>query len=360
MQAPKSDEDDSPMVPNPANQEESKAEEGNSQSLSSPAGAGYNFVEVDYPDIFRQFVILGWTAFGGPAAHIALFRKTFIEELKWMPDSVFMEFFALGQCLPGPTSTQVSFAIGVVKKGIYGGLLSGMLFQYPGLLMMTIIGWVAADFDWKNDRLQGFAAGLSAVGVALVAGAALALTTKTCPDKPRKCLCILACCVAMVYSTAWVFPALILLGGIVTYAKDQMDGAPVAEAPGNEGIDSLGVSKTGGAMLIGTWIGILILTVIMVNTLPYEGAAKGIFWFESFFRTGSIIFGGGQVVLPLIVNELVKETTVCNLGVDGVEICSPVPDYMAHNYNFSDPRLPLLLKRRTPSHHGRSITHSAP
>ena len=90
-------------------------------------------VKASYKDIFWSFVLMGWTAFGGPAAHIGIFEKVFVEAKRWMlPDRV-PTSCSPGQCMPGPTSTQVSFAIGVVQKGIPGGLMSGMLFQYPGL-----------------------------------------------------------------------------------------------------------------------------------------------------------------------------------------------------------------------------------
>ena len=78
-------------------------------------------------DLVRSFFLLGWTAFGGPAAHIALFRSMFVNGAgghpKWMTDETFLEIFALGQCLPGPTSTQVSFAIGILLAGPCGGLI---------------------------------------------------------------------------------------------------------------------------------------------------------------------------------------------------------------------------------------------
>lgn len=79
--------------------------------------------------------------------------QTFIQKLKWMSESVFMELFALGACLPGPTSTQVSFALGAVKRGIPGGLLGGILFQHPGLIMMTLVGVGAAKFLTESNHL---------------------------------------------------------------------------------------------------------------------------------------------------------------------------------------------------------------
>lgn len=83
--------------------------------------------------------------------------QTFIQKLKWMSDGVFVELFSLSSCLPGPTSTQVSFGLGAVKKGIRGGLLGGVLFQYPGLLIMSAVGVGAAKF-LNNDHWWSHAA----------------------------------------------------------------------------------------------------------------------------------------------------------------------------------------------------------
>ena len=236
-----------------------------------------SFVQVGYKDIFQQFILLGWTAFGGPSAHIALFQKIFIEKLNWMSASLFMELFALSQCLPGPSSTQVSFSIGVVKKGILGGLMSGMLFQYPGLIMMALIGWGANSVDWQNDTLQAFASALGAVGVALVAGSAFALSVKTCPDRETRALNLLSTVVAYLYTSWWIFPALIAFGGAVTLIRDR--NAPVNEAPGKEGIESLGVGKPAGALLLVAWLAVLVAVITLRNSgYPYEGAGRALYW----------------------------------------------------------------------------------
>eukprot|EP00882_Tetradesmus_deserticola_P027131 GHRQ01029998.1.p1 GENE.GHRQ01029998.1~~GHRQ01029998.1.p1 ORF type:complete len:187 (+),score=69.32 GHRQ01029998.1:572-1132(+) len=85
------------------------------------------YADVSYADIAKQFSILGWTGFGGPAAHIGMFQRRLVEKLHWMSDEVYGELFALGQFLPGPTSTQVSFAVGIVKKGVTGESPAGDL-----------------------------------------------------------------------------------------------------------------------------------------------------------------------------------------------------------------------------------------
>ena len=223
---------------------------------------------------------------------------------------------------------QVSFAIGLLKKGVSGGLLSGMLFQYPGLLMMSIIGFLAEKIDWENNLFKGFASGLGSVGVALVVGAAIGLSAKTAPDRETKLLNLIAAVVSYMYTSAWIFPALILFGGIVTYIRDLKK--PVNEAPGDEGIQSYGMSKVGGACLILLWAVILVVCIVLrTAVLDYQGSAMALYWFETFYRIGSYIFGGGQVVLPLIVEQVVQYTDKCEV-IEGLEQCKRVPDYLAY------------------------------
>ena len=76
--------------------------------------------DTTYGDIFRAFILMGWTAFGGPAAHIGIFQKVFVNGKKWISSTIFAELLSLGQCMPGPTSTQVSFALGVTQRGVLG------------------------------------------------------------------------------------------------------------------------------------------------------------------------------------------------------------------------------------------------
>ncbi len=108
-----------------------------------------------FADIFRAFVLMGWTAFGGPAAHIGIFQKVFVDGKKWISSTIFAELLSLGQCMPGPTSTQVSFALGVTQRGVLGGLLSGGLFQYPGLILMTLAGAGAAEGGYVARDSRG-------------------------------------------------------------------------------------------------------------------------------------------------------------------------------------------------------------
>mmetsp|Transcript_49324 Transcript_49324/g.142945 ORF Transcript_49324/g.142945 Transcript_49324/m.142945 type:complete len:502 (+) Transcript_49324:128-1633(+) len=284
-------------------------------------------VTVGFGDIARNFVLMGWTAFGGPAAHVGLFQKTFVEQKKWMSIDVFTELFAVCQCMPGPSSTQMSFALGTTKKGVLGGLLSGILFQYPGAFAMTALGltaseWASAQVMRDNTWLAGLVGGLSAAGVALVASAAIGLWNKACAAPDARVLAGF-CCVVLLYFSAemitppdrdgrkamWIFPLLIIFGGVVTYVyRGPLEGggsANAAEAAQDSSIEHFGVGKGVGIVLIMVVALVFVGSFIASNTLEYQDSMH-LHWFSAFWRTGTVIWGGGQVVLPLLENEVVS------------------------------------------------------
>ena len=236
------------------------------------------FTQVGYLTILRQFAVLGWTAFGGPAAHIATFEQVFVERKTWLSSNVFTEFLALGyvphqtqpprprdrprhrladlpfslspaslsphrQCIPGPTSTQMAFAIGVVKRGTLGGLLSGAMFLHPGFIMMSIIGATTGGYlSEPSAVVKGLVAGFTAVAIALVAGAAASLGRKICKDRVTLCICTFSIFVTVYARQAWVMPLLMVLGAAVTtgaYRKKDLS----EEAAGTKGEGS---DKSGG------------------------------------------------------------------------------------------------------------------
>ncbi|KAG6546492.1 hypothetical protein Mapa_012041 [Marchantia paleacea] len=269
-------------------------------------------VDIGYKDIAKQFSLLGWTAFGGPSAHIALFEKRLVEKLHWMSLDIYAELFALGQCMPGPTSTQVSFAIGTIKKGVKGGLLSGVLFQYPGAIIMCCIGVFAAK-QLENPRaaLDGMVAGVSAVGVALVASAAKSMASKLCRGPLLASLCTIATIVAYYWPKAYTFPCLIIAGGLVTLLWDLYKKQPLPDIKvRDQSVRSHGVSMPFGGLLLIMWITVLVVSIVLVNVL--HDAPRLLRLWEVFYRIGSIIFGGGQVVLPMLYEGVVQRTCDTN------------------------------------------------
>jgi chromate transporter len=280
-------------------------------------------VEATWRELIKQWFILGCTAFGGPAAHIAIFQRLFVDKLHWLTMHVFTELLMLGQCMPGPTSTQFGFALGVLKKGLSGGLVSGVLFQGPGFLILAILGWVASKvLDDPPDWLTGIVAGLAAAGIALVASAAKSLLRNICKGRVLEVIATTSGVVAYYYPRQWTFPSLIILGGLATLIINRNVIYNVAGS--TDGVDRLGLNKLGGAILLTVWVVVLVTTIVLAADIPYKDA-KELHWFASFYRTGSVIFGGGQVVLPMLFNEVVDQTctsVVTNNGTSTEETCT--------------------------------------
>lgn len=169
-------------------------------------------------------------------------KQRLVSKLRWMSDEVYAELFALAQCIPGPASTQVSFAVGTFKRGVPGGLLSGVLFQYPGAIIMTAVGVFAAKYlESPQGWLEGLTAGVSAVGVAMVASAGKAMAGKLCTGWLRAAICTAAVVISYYWPQAYTFPAVIVAGGLVTLLWSWLRKEPVAQA-------AVSWEKRGGGM----------------------------------------------------------------------------------------------------------------
>ncbi|GIL78703.1 hypothetical protein Vretifemale_8108 [Volvox reticuliferus] len=183
--------------------------------------------------------------------------------------------------------------------------MSGALFQYPGAVVMTVVGAGAARFLTDNRKwLDGIVAGLSAVGVALVASAAKGLLMKLCNTKVTAIVGTLAAAAAIYWSEPWLYPLLIVLGFIVTNITERKKDCRLT---GNDGgVESLGFDMLGGGVLIGAWLVVLAVVLALARTV-YKHGDGPLNWFEVFYRIGSIIYGGGQVVLPMLLTDVVQK-----------------------------------------------------
>lgn len=335
-EAPRATNDDEPQQPRAPERQgtSSSLKDSESNGACDAAGAGDAGGAVaqgeepairsaGYREVAREFFVLGWTAFGGPAAHIGMFKQRFVEKLRWVTINVFTELLMLSQCLPGPSSTQMGFSLGIFKKGLAGGMLSGVLFQGPGLLMLSLLGWAAAEvLDSPPAWLLGAVAGLAAAGIALVASAARSLVSSICKGRLLQVLCTMAAVIAYYYPKPWTFPSLIVAGGLITTVANWHVTVKVEER-NVEGIEKLGFNKTLGLLLILCWIGILVGALVGSANTDY-GSHKYLHWFATFFRTGSVIFGGGQVVLPMLYNDVVSSS--CAYVAGGGQDCKDAPD----------------------------------
>ena len=236
---------------------------------------------------------LGLTSFGGPIAHLGYFREEYVEQRKWIDEQSYADLVALCQFLPGPASSQVSIAIGILRARFLGGIAAWIGFTLPSALALIAFGLGIGAFAGAGDA--GWLHGLKVVAVAVVAQAVWGMARSLCPDRERATIAILAAIVTLAWPSA--------LGQLSSIVIAGLTGAMIF--PGQT--SSLPASmrfpiakKTG----IAAWI---IFFVLLVG-LPFSrqiSPSHALEVFDSFFRVGSLVFGGGHVVLPLLQTEVV-------------------------------------------------------
>jgi len=245
-----------------------------------------------YIEIIKASTKLGLTSFGGPAAHIGYFRDEYVQKRKWLDDKLYADLVALCQFLPGPASSQVGISIGILRGGLLGGVLSWIGFTLPSVLLLMGFAWImmqTGSFD------SGWIQGLKIVAVAVVAHALLGMGKSLTPDRIRITVAMIAAAGTLLVPTAWGQILIIILAGLfgVFYYRNE-EKPEVVDMPLTFG------RKTG----IIAWVLFFTLLIVLPIFRPFvQSAAYAIF--DTFYRVGSIVFGGGHVVLPMLEREVV-------------------------------------------------------
>jgi chromate transporter len=245
-------------------------------------------------EVLLVFLRLGLTSFGGPVAHIGYFREEFVTRRRWLDEKGYADLVALGQFLPGPASSQVGFALGVLRRGLPGGVAAWLGFTMPSALVMLL---AAYGVDALTGGIgQGVVHGLKLVAVAVVAQAVWGMANGLCPDRPRATLAILTTVGLLLLPSAVTQLGMLLVGaaaGLVLYRQAAVTGSD----------DALPFKiPPAGAVLA------LALFPVLLVGLPILAAATGSHAAETadaFYRAGSLVFGGGHVVLPLLERAMV-------------------------------------------------------
>ena len=242
--------------------------------------------------VFLAFLALGLTSFGGPVAHIGYFREAFVARRRWMDERGYADLVALCQMLPGPTSSQVGIGIGLTKAGLAGAVAAWVGFTAPSAILLIALGYgvVASDDGIPAGLLRG----LGAVVVAVVAQAVWGMARTLCPDPPRVTIAVLAAAAVLGVGGAPAQVAVIATGGLVGFLclRDETAAAP---EPGRVAP----VSVIAIASLVLFFV-LLVLLPVLASTWPSQGLALA----DSFYRSGSLVFGGGHVVLALLKAEV--------------------------------------------------------
>lgn len=240
------------------------------------------------------FLRLGCTSFGGPVAHLGYLREEFVVRRRWLDDVAFADLVALCQFLPGPASSQVVYALGMQRAGLSGALVASACFTLPSAVLMILFAYgVIAMGDL---RAAGWLHGLKVAAVAVVAQAVWGMGRRLCPDAVRIGLALTAAAVLLLVPGATVQVGVIVAGAAVGWLLYRQNVSASHTAPAGLARSHLwaaGVLCACGALLV---------------ALPLVAAATGsqpLAVFDSFYRAGSLVFGGGHVILPMLRAEVV-------------------------------------------------------
>jgi chromate transporter len=247
-------------------------------------------------EVFRVFLGLGLTSFGGPIAHLGYFREAFVVRRKWISERAYADLVALCQFLPGPASSQVGMAIGLQRAGYLGLLAAWTGFTLPSAILLVAFAYGASALGAEAGT--GWIQGLKAAAVAVVAHAVFGMARSLTPDKERATVAVVAMVLAMLVPTALGQIGAIAAGLLIGLAWLRPEVKTTAD-----GRDSLAVSVRRT-----TAIAALAAFAILLAGLPALAALSGnsaLALFDSFYRAGSLVFGGGHVVLPLLQAEIV-------------------------------------------------------
>ncbi|TWT11142.1 chromate efflux transporter [Planomicrobium sp. CPCC 101079] len=264
-----------------------------------------------YIEILKASTKLGLTSFGGPTAHLGYFREEYVAKRKWLDDKAYADLVALCQFLPGPASSQVGISIGILRGGLFGGFLSWFGFTMPSVILLMLFALLITNGSFDSGWLQG----LKIVAVAVVAHALLGMGKSLAPDKPRVAIAVGAASAILLVPTAWAQIAIIILAGIIGYVLYRKEKAPDTIRL------ALAVSKKTGmaawALFFGLLVGLPLLRPV-IDSVYYA-------IFDIFYRVGSIVFGGGHVVLPMLEREVVPVWMSPDLFISGYGAAQAVP-----------------------------------
>lgn len=245
-------------------------------------------------EVLLVFLRLGLTSFGGPVAHLGYFREEFVARRKWLSEHAYADLVALCQFLPGPASSQVGMAVGLSRAGYAGALAAWVAFTLPSALALVLFAFgVAALGDASGSA---WLHGLKVAAVAVVAQAVLGMMRSLAPDKERATLAVLAAIIALAVPTAWGQVGAIALGGLVGVTLLRNGAAPTDHVA-----MPLPVSRASGATALAVFFALL----IGLPLLAAQTSSEAIDLVDAFYRSGSLVFGGGHVVLPLLQAEVV-------------------------------------------------------
>ncbi len=244
-------------------------------------------------EVFLVALRLGLTSFGGPVAHLGYFQNEYVERRRWLSPEAYAEVIALSQALPGPASSQVGISVGLLRAGYLGGLLAWLGFTLPSAAALVAFGFGVSAIGSVED--EEWLHGLKLAAVAIVALAVWSMARSLAADRERATIAILAAIVVLSWDAAVAQVVVIAAGGVIgwhLFRTLPLSSAIEVRAP------------IGRNVAIAAWVVFLVL-LAGLPVVAAVGDRQALSLFDSFYRSGSLVFGGGHVVLPLLDREVV-------------------------------------------------------
>jgi chromate transporter len=251
-------------------------------------------------EVLLVFLRLGLTSFGGPIAHLGYFHEEFVVRRRWLDEKTYADLVALCQFLPGPASSQVGLAIGLSRAGYLGSLAAWVGFTMPSAIALVLFAYGVEAFGGALG--SGWLHGLKVVAVAVVAQAVLSMMRSLTPDRERATLAVVATVLVIAIPSAWGQIGAIVLGGVAGVVLFR------SLPPTDHVALPHPISRTVGALALVLFFLLLLGLPLLAAALPSQGLTL----FEAFYRAGSLVFGGGHVVLPLLQASVVPPGWVSN------------------------------------------------
>jgi chromate transporter len=251
-------------------------------------------------EVLLVFLRLGLTSFGGPIAHLGYFHDEFVVRRRWLEEKTYADLVALCQFLPGPASSQVGLAIGLSRAGYLGSLAAWVGFTLPSAIALVLFAYGVEAFGGALG--SGWLHGLKVVAVAVVAQAVLSMMRSLTPDRERATLAVVATVLIIAIPSAWGQIGAIVLGGVAGVILFR------SLPPTDHVALPHPISRTVGALALVLFFLLLLGLPLLAAVIPNQGLTL----FEAFYRAGSLVFGGGHVVLPLLQASVVPPGWVTN------------------------------------------------
>lgn len=243
-------------------------------------------------EILKVSTQLGFTSFGGPIAHLGYFHDTYVKRKQWLNEKSYADLVALCQFLPGPASSQVGMGIGIIRGGLLGGIVSFIGFTLPSVIVLIVFAYLLHNFSIAES---GAIQGLKIVAVAVVGHAILNMGKKLTPTLTHKSIALISLAITLLWQTAFsqiivIFAAGLI--GLIIFSKETESDRPLLDVK---------LSKKLAVICLSLFVGLLIVLPLLRELLKTDWIAM----FDSFYRSGALVFGGGHVVLPLLEREFV-------------------------------------------------------